>query len=183
MRLKERSKKKLNTTGSSLSDEPVFLAIGRLRRPFGLSDEWLFKIMTDFPDRLILGKELYLGRQKQAHTIKTIVISNQYSRISLCPAIEHDKPYQNEILYVKADEVPPLPNGQYYHHQVIGLRVEDENGASLGVLAEILETGANDVYVIRPPEGKEILIPAIGSVVKTVNLKDRLMVVKIPEWI
>ena len=54
---------------------------------------------------------------------------------------------RNQILYVRTADLPPLPDGDYYHHQVIGLNVVDEAGRLLGKVTEILETGANDVLV------------------------------------
>ena len=58
----------------------------------------------------------------------------------------------------------------------------DENGQKLGVLTEILETGANDVYVVQPPEGEEILLPVIEDVILNVDLERREMQVHPPEW-
>jgi 16S rRNA processing protein RimM len=66
---------------------------------------------------------------------------------------------------------PPLPEGEYYHHQLIGLKVVNEQGDVLGKVKEILATGANDVYIVRPEIGKEILIPAVDEFILAVNLE------------
>ena len=58
-----------------------------------------------------------------------------------------------------------MPDGTIYQHELIGFSVVDENDNPLGELIEILETGANDVYVVRDDSGKEILLPAIPSVI------------------
>lgn len=182
MRPSERSRKNRNTTGSSSRDEPVFLVIGRVRRPFGLKDEWFFKVITDFPERLVVGKKIYLGEDKQPYLLKTIKTSPKDVRLSFEPEIPHDMPIQNEFLYVKSADLPSLSEGRYYHHQVIGMQVMDEQEKVIGTISEILETGANDVYIIRDQDGKEILLPAISTVIRNFNIKKRTMVVKIPEW-
>jgi 16S rRNA processing protein RimM len=63
---------------------------------------------------------------------------------------------RNLWVSVTADDRPALDEDEYYHHQVLGLRVVEEDGTLLGTVTEILETGANDVYVIRPDLGPEI---------------------------
>ena len=57
----------------------------------------------------------------------------------------------------------------------------DENGVALGILDEILETGANNVYVIKKPDGGEILLPAIDSVILDINLEQNIIRVRPPE--
>jgi 16S rRNA processing protein RimM len=72
--------------------------------------------------------------------------------------------FRNQTVFVTIADRPPLPDGDYYHHQLIGKQVVSEDGRRLGTLTEILETGANDVAVVRPDAGREILLPLIDSV-------------------
>ncbi len=70
---------------------------------------------------------------------------------------------------VPTTQALPLPKGQFYWHEVIGLQVIDATtGRQLGTVKDILETGANDVYVVQG-QGKEILVPAIKDIVKTID--------------
>ncbi len=81
---------------------------------------------------------------------------------------------------VLRDRLPPLPEGEYYWADLIGLEVIDQNGASLGRVARLMETGAHDVLVVRDPGGGEQLIPFVqGPVVKAVDLVGGRMEV---EW-
>ena len=91
--------------------------------------------------------------------------------------------FRNYILYIKADDLPSLPEGEYYHHELLGLRVTDEAGQDLGRLDQILETGANDIYLVKTPEGKELLLPAVEEVVLEVNLDQGVIRVRPPEWL
>jgi 16S rRNA processing protein RimM len=84
-------------------------------------------------------------------------------------------------VYVKASEVPSLPEGKLYQHELFGFEVVDENGNSLGKLVEIIETGANDVYVVRDADGRELLLPAIPAVILDLDPDRRLMRVHLLE--
>jgi 16S rRNA processing protein RimM len=83
-------------------------------------------------------------------------------------------------LCVPESRLPPTAPDEFYWYQLIGLEVVNSEGERLGILEEIIETGSNDVYVVR--RGKEeILIPAIEEVVREVDLQRRLMTVDLPE--
>jgi len=83
-------------------------------------------------------------------------------------------------LCVPESRLPPTDPGEFYWYQLIGLEVVNSEGERLGILEEIIETGSNDVYVVR--RGKEeTLIPAIEEVVLEVDLQRRLMTVDLPE--
>jgi 16S rRNA processing protein RimM len=86
---------------------------------------------------------------------------------------------RNKFVYVQAKDRPPLPDGEYYYHELIGLQVDTDAGETLGVLTDILETGANDVYIVSPDQGQDILLPAIPSVVLEINLEQGRMLVHI----
>jgi 16S rRNA processing protein RimM len=80
-------------------------------------------------------------------------------------------------VYVGRDQLPELPEGEYYWQDLLGLSVVDDRGAFLGVLADIFVTGAHDVYVVKDGD-KEYLIPAIIDVVVEINLNARTMTVR-----
>jgi 16S rRNA processing protein RimM len=103
-------------------------------------------------------------------------------RLAGCETPEDTAVYRNKTVFVRVDELPPLPEGEYYHHQLIGLSVLLETGESLGELEQILETGANDVYLVRRSDGSEMLLPAIEDVIVTVNLERKEIVVRLQEW-
>jgi 16S rRNA processing protein RimM len=86
--------------------------------------------------------------------------------------------YRNALLFVKATELPKLPEGEYYYHQLLGMTVLDEAGQVLGKLVDILETGANDVYVVKSEDGKELLLPAIEDNILSVDPEQRQMRVR-----
>jgi 16S rRNA processing protein RimM len=160
-------------TGSPSSGEPVFLAVGRLRRAHGVNGEIQMDVLTDFPERLKPGITLYAGDDHRQVKVRRV---RWHGQALLIAFEEYHTPEQaaelrNQILYVSSRDLPPLEEDEYYHPQVIGLRVIDEAGRLLGRLVEILETGANDVYVIRPERGQDILLPAIDETILAVDLE------------
>ena len=90
--------------------------------------------------------------------------------------------FRHALLQVPESDLPPLPDGEYYRFQLIGLTVVDTTGAVLGTLDEIIETGSNDVYRVHPPEGADVLLPALADVVVSTDLAERRMVVDPPDW-
>ncbi|MDR3553326.1 MAG: ribosome maturation factor RimM, partial [Syntrophobacteraceae bacterium] len=83
-------------------------------------------------------------------------------------------------IFIERDRLTVLPEGEYYHFQLIGLSVETKDGRSLGTLTAVLETGSNDVYVVEGG-GKEVLVPAIEEVVSEVDLRSGKIIVDLPE--
>lgn len=74
-------------------------------------------------------------------------------------------------LYVDRQDAIPLEEGEYYVADLIGLTVKEEDGTVLGELSDVLQTGANDVYEVKRPQGKDVLIPVIPLCVKKVDLE------------
>jgi 16S rRNA processing protein RimM len=89
--------------------------------------------------------------------------------------------YRNQWVFIKAEDAPPLPEGHIYQHELIGFKVFDEADNLLGELVEILETGANDVYIVRDDSGRELLLPAIASVILDLQPAHRFIRVHVLE--
>ena len=160
--------------GSPPPSEPVFLAVGKLGRPHGVHGEVVLHVLTDFPERLHSGAEVYLGAKRTSTKIK----NTRQHRDKLLVAFEgvFDRTqadvFRNQMVFVPAADVPPLPEGEYYYHELLGLQVVTDQGQMLGTLKEIIETGANDVYVVRPEKGQDVLLPAIDDVILDIDLEE-----------
>jgi len=171
-----------NASGSP-DGEPVYLMVGFLRRPHGVNGEIILDLHTDFPERLKSGRKLFLGEE---HKPMTLVSARPHAKGMLIKFKDVETPedvgqFRNQWVYVKASEVPPLPEGQLYQHELFGFSVLDESDNLLGELVEILETGANDVYVVKDADGREILLPVIPSVILEVDPARRLIRVHLLE--
>ena len=133
------------------------------------------EVYTDFPERLCPGRKVFTGGQHIPLTIRSMRLHGQ----NLLLAFEgFDTPeavgrFRNQVLYITAAEASELEEGEYYYHELLGLDVTDETGRSLGKLTEIIETGANDVYVVTGASGTEILLPVIPDVILDVDLSQK----------
>ena len=171
-----------NTPGSP-DGEPVYLVVGFLRRAHGVQGEIIMDLHTDFPERFRSGRKLFVGEEHKVMTVENVRSHAKGLLIKLknVESPEDTVQFRNQWVYVKSSEVPALPEGQIYQHELFGFKVVDENENPLGELVEIIETGANNVYVVRDDSGKEILLPAIPSVVLDLDPTRRLMRVHLLE--
>ncbi|HHW00047.1 MAG TPA: 16S rRNA processing protein RimM [Clostridiaceae bacterium] len=85
------------------------------------------------------------------------------------------------FLLVDRENAVKLPEDTYFICDIIGCEVLEENGNTLGIVEDVLQTGSNDVYVVKGHNGREILIPALKSVVLEVLIEEKKIIVKIPE--
>ena len=158
-------------TGSPFEGEPDFLLVGRLGRPHGVRGEIQFRLLTGFPERLVSGKAVYIGEDHAEFRIAGLrgAAGKQILALHGLNGREQAARLRNSLVYVRTEGVPPLPEGEYYFHELIGMRVVSDNGSELGRLAEIIETGANDVFVVREEDGRERLLPAIDDVLLEID--------------
>lgn len=174
-----------NENGSPDPGEPVFILIGKVRRPHGMDGELIVDAYSEDPQRFKPGNQIYLGEEHQLHVIKSRRSHDKSLLITFKGIDDSDAAgnLRNQLVYIHRENLPVLPEGRYYHFDLIGLNVFDKSGNSIGKLVEVLETGANDVYVVKNEQGEETLLPALAQVVLEVNLADGCMVVDPPEWL
>ena len=164
---------------SAPEPRPGFIAVGWVRAPRGLRGEISVDPLTDFPDRFAPGTTLWAGGVRytvhgaRAHRRTLLLTLAGIETKELAEAL------RGLLLEVPEEELPTLEDGQYYRFQLLGMEVVDADGAALGRLEEVLDTTANDVYIVRGSE-EELLLPAIDSVVKEVDVPGRRMVVNLP---
>jgi 16S rRNA processing protein RimM len=161
------------------------LAVGRVVRPHGVRGELLLEVLTEFPQHLGEAETVYVGEAAVPHPLRRVRLQRggQQLIIQLADCLDRNaaEAYRGQLIQIKAEQAAPLPPGRYYHHQILGLDVITEAGETLGQVTEILETGANDVYVITGPAGEELLLPALRSVILQIDLEARRMTVHLLE--
>lgn len=168
--------------GSAEKREPAFVLIARLQKAHGVRGEIAARLMGDHQRSLRTGRTVYIGADHLAYKI----LSSRPKQELLLLAFEGINQREeaalltNSDVYARLNELPGLPKGEYYDHQLIGLQVF-ENERLLGELEEVLKTGANDVYVVHKPDGRELLLPAIPPVILKVDLDAGTMQVALME--
>jgi len=136
------------------------------------------RVITDFPaQRFKPGNHLLIGSHDWRVHAARVRGNLVYLRLhDLDDRTTAETLRGLEVLVPRAEAVK-LPEGQFFWDQVIGLRVEDTTGRLLGAVTDILETGANDVYVVKAPGQREILVPAIKDVVQLIDPEAGRMVI------
>ena len=169
-------------TGSGTLEEPVFVLIGRLQRVHGVDGEIAMRVLTDFPQRIRHGKQVFVGENHQQMIIESVRPKAELLLLTFkgITTREAAQELTNLEVFVEARNLPKLPEGRYYHHQILGLQVY-EGEELLGYISEIIETGANDVFAVRLTRGGELLIPNIPEVVLAVELEEKRMLVHLME--
>jgi 16S rRNA processing protein RimM len=118
--------------------------------------------------------EIFKVAESSAHGKKVLVRFSNFNNIN---QILH---LVGREIYVSREQLPDLPEGEFYWYDLIGMQVNTTEGASLGVIDDVIVTGSNDVYVVKSVEG-EHLIPALEDIVLNVDLHSRVMLVKLPD--
>ena len=164
-------------SGSPSAGEPLYLVVGSLRRPHGVRGELVMEVITDFPERLKANTKVFVGDSHQPMTLASARAHNEglIVKFKNVDTPEDAARYRNQLVCVHASDRPKLPKGQYYYYELIGFAVVDEQDESLGTLTEIMQTGANDVYVVTRPDGGEVLLPNISSVILDIETDRRLI--------
>ena len=177
-----KSDQKSNTsTGSSPSDEPVFVLIGKFRRPHGIRGEIRMTVLTDHPELISPGQVIYAGKKYKAYTVRDIRWHGGDMLVSLkeLPDRTAVEIFRNIMVYMRSEDMPELREGGHFIHELVGMEGITDHGEKLGILKEILITGANDVYLVESPEGKDLLLPVIEEVVLDINQESGQILVHI----
>ncbi len=126
---------------------------------------------TDFPERFDVGSELWIEREADPVKIEHCRWQKGRPVLKLMSIDDRDRAEElrGRYLRVPGSALAALEEGEYYLFQLMGLAVVTEEGRDLGPIKDILQTGANDVYIVDTPTG-ELLLPAIPDVIKDVDL-------------
>ena len=148
-----------------------WIAVGRVLGALGARGEIRVQPLSRFPQRFRELRQVYVGEARAPATIlhrrsdsRGVVL-----RLDTLSSREEARALAGAFLYVPEAEAVALPKGEYFVHQIVGMRVVTDTGEALGTVREVVSTGSNDVYVVRGPRG-EALIPATKEVILDVDL-------------
>lgn len=158
--------------------ETEWAAIGKVVALFGIRGELKVLLLTDIPNRFAGLGAVYAGPD---HTRRLIQSVRPYKGEMIVLKLEGiddantAESLRDQNLAIPVSELAQLPPDSYYQHDILGLMVITLDGQKLGSIVDIIVTGSNDVYVIKVPDGSQVLIPAIKDVIKQVDLIRRTM--------
>lgn len=154
------------------------LVVGRLVGPFGIRGELKLLPLTDFPERLQQRRTLRLRRPEGDVEERRVVSMRPHQavlvvRLEECDSREAAEDLRGAEVWIPEEEAAPLPEGHFYVHQIVGLRVVTEDDEELGQVDEVLQMGANDIYRV----GK-LLIPGTRDAVLKLDPAEGVMVTR-----
>lgn len=158
-----------------------YLRIGIITNTHALKGELKIKPTTDDPARFdnMSSITVLLKGERQSYNLNRVWHHKGMVMLKLAGIDDIDAAARlkgAEIIVSRAEALP-LAEGEYYHADLLGLRVITDEGEELGTLSQIFDTGANDVYNVTPVQGKAILIPAIKQCILNVDIAAGVMTV------
>lgn len=162
-----------------------FFRVGVISSTHGVRGEVKVFPTTDDVQRFKKLKEVLLdtGKEKLPLKIEGVKFFKQFAILKFkgYDNINDIEKYKGKELWVTRENAVPLEENEYYIADLIGLKVISDEDEELGTLADVMQTGANDVYVVKLKNGKEGLFPAIADCVQSVDIEKGIMVVHIME--
>ena len=157
--------------------------VGVISSTHGVRGEVKVFPTTDDVKRFKKLKEVILdtGKEDIILTIEGVKFFKQFAILKFKDYnnINDIEKYKGKSLYVERANAVRLQKDEYFIADLMGCKVVDEDENPLGVLKDVLETGANDVYIVTSPEGKELLFPAIKECVLKVDVENELIQVRV----
>jgi 16S rRNA processing protein RimM len=166
---------------------PEQLQIGRILGPHGIQGELKVYPLTDDPTRFDRLKACLLegAPGSPPSACRLVGVRHQQGIVLLRLAGVEDRDAAEKLkgrhLLVERKDAVKLPPDAYFICDLVGCRVETVDGEDLGILEEVLATGSNDVYLVKRPDTKDLLVPALKTVVRSVDIAGRLVRVALPD--
>lgn len=161
-----------------MSDESDFIVIGLLRRAHGVRGEIFLQPVSDVPERFQGLEHVLLRYGGGTEEVSVESVRSEGDRVLLKLKGVDDRTAAERLrgaeIGVRKKDVYPVPEGTYYVFDLIGCKVVGKDGRDIGVVDEVWNMPANDVLVVETPAG-EVLIPAVKSVVKQVDLENKVV--------
>ena len=161
------------------------LQVGIITSTHGVRGEVKVYPTTDDPRRFRRLKEVVLdtGREKLNLEIEGVKFFKQFVILKFkgLDNINDIEKYRQKSLYVTRKNAVRLQRDEYFIADLIGLKVQDEDGTELGTVKDVIETGANDVYEVEMADGRSLLLPAIKQCILNVDVENGMMHVHVLE--
>lgn len=159
--------------------------VGKVLRPRGLKGEIKVDVVTSFPEHFRKLKSVIVQKdgQQQQHVISQAKQANRHVFLKLkdVNTVEQAELLRNAELFIGQDQLTVLEENEYYIHDLIGLKVYDEQNKCLGELIDVETYPGNDVYLLKGKDGIEYFIPATREVIKEVSIPDKRITIHVME--
>ncbi|MEP7285829.1 MAG: ribosome maturation factor RimM [Chloroflexota bacterium] len=168
---------------------PQFLILAQIMRPHGIRGDLSIKVVTKFPERMNELEVIYVGADSEKphklteHAIDWVHRAKKDQWLLHLEGVDDRDAadlLRSQYIFVSLADAVPLEDDEVYLFQIMGLQVQNSNDETIGRIVDIIETGANDVYVIQSEAYGEVLIPAISGVILDIDVDHGVMKVQLP---
>lgn len=182
----EQGKPLVETAGPEPAIPPAEtrLAVGVIVGTHGLRGELKLRLSTDDPERLSQVKWVYIGEDETRHRLQSVRLHGGLAllKIQFISNPEQANEFRGKWVKISGKDARPLEEGEFFYYQLIGLTAFDEADAELGTLVDIIETGTNDVFVIKSSSGDELLVPNHPDFVPAIEPEQGRLIVRPPVY-
>lgn len=160
-----------------------YLTIGEIVNVHGVHGAVKVIPLTDDPARfkkLKTARVVHRGNTKE-YNVQSVQIQSKFVIVKFAGIEDRDAAalLRGAEIQVSRKDAVKLPKGSYFICDLIGCRVMEQDGSLLGVVDDVFSTGSNDVYSVKDPEGRNIMLPAIAQVVKNVDVEKGEIIVEL----
>jgi 16S rRNA processing protein RimM len=159
-----------------------FVAIGKIVKPIGTRGELKIQPLTTDPQRFQTIQHVWIGQSETVNKpfeIESVRIENRFvvAQVEAIDTMDAAEQLRDEYLFVTQEESVQPPDGSYFMDDVIGCEVVTDTQVVVGVVKDMLTLPANDIWVVKS-DRKEILIPAVKSIIREVNIEKKRIIIR-----
>ncbi|WP_138295754.1 MULTISPECIES: ribosome maturation factor RimM [unclassified Clostridium] len=158
-----------------------YMVVGQVLKPQGIKGELKVRPITDDPDRFYDLQEVRIaqGRDYAVYPVQGVRVHEGFCYLRLAGVEDRNaaEALRDQLLYIDRSQAVKLPEGRYFICDLEGCQVVDETGAAIGVLDEVIQTGANDVYMIKG-EKQAYMLPALKTLILAVDIEKGMITVR-----
>lgn len=168
-------------------ETPQYLVVGEVLRPHGVRGEVRVRVLTENREQLLDLEYVYLAdssedKRRVRWEVKQVRFNKAYALLTLagCASRDDADRLRSKLVMIDRVQAAPLQGEQYYLFQLIGLRVLSKN-KEIGQVKEVLQTGANDVYIVESPTHGELLLPAHDETIVSIDFESQVITMSLPD--
>lgn len=170
------------------ANTPQYLLLGEILRPHGIRGEVKMRVLTDYPERIAELDAVFVGngvddQSPKTYTAEHLRMHQGYALLKFESIRDRNaaESLRGLFVMVRTADAVPLDDDEIYLFQLIGMNVYLEDETLLGTLEEVLETGANDVYIVQSRRYGEVLVPATDETIIETDPDANRMTVRLPD--
>lgn len=167
------------------AQNPKYLVIGQITKPHGVRGELRVDVTTDVPERYLQLERVLIAKNERQTPQEVEVESVRFHQEKVLIKFtgynyrDQIEGFRKWLVLIPTEEAIPLEDGEFFYYQLIGMKVVTDEGDQVGIVKEIIQTGANDVFVLSHPDKGEILIPDTEEVVLNVDRDSRTIMIHV----